>query len=196
MNFSENIEKLWLSGKGFYWTISGGAVAKVWQKYNGLAIPNTFVEKFIGKSKRYELQPDGYLFRLYDDNGDWSEKVIIGYNSEETFLKVNQHIEKYVFGNIDERKKAFSDDKEYSEDLANKLAAFIDLIDFEGITEMSDRCIDYLKILVEEAGLLIYRYSDNRRLINNFNSCKESLNYIRPFEINKIEFINANDENF
>lgn len=195
MSFSENIEKPWLSETKFYWSISGGAMEKIWQKYNGFAIPNIYVEKFIGNSKRYELQPDGYLFRLYDDNGDWDEKVIIGYNSEETFLKVNRYIEKYVFSNIDTRKQDASDDKEYSEDLANKLASFIDLIDFEGITEMSDRCIDYFKTVVKEAELLINCYTDNRRLINNFNSCKESLNYVKPFEINRIEFINTINQN-
>ena len=170
-----------------YWTMSNVAIKHLWHKLGGVMIPNTFLEEFIGNQQKTEKLNDGFEFKIYDDNDDWDIKVIFGYNSKETFDKINEQLENYVFTHIDDSINEKFNDKDYAEDLRRKLASFIDMIDFDGIVEMPEKCIDYLKTLVEEAEKLLETYKENKILYHNMISCKESLEILKPLQMNEMK---------
>lgn len=168
----------------YYWTMCSGKIEHFWYKFGGVMIPNIFLEEYIGNKRKTEKLNDGFKFKIYDKNDDWDIKVIFGYNSEETFNKINDQLENYIFTHIDDKINEKFNDKDYAEDLRRKLASFIDMIDFEGIVEMPKKCIDYFKTLIEEAEKLLETYKENITLYNNVMSCKESLKMIKPLQIN------------
>lgn len=170
-----------------YWTMSNVAIKHLWDKFGGIMIPNAFLEEFIGNQQKTEKLNDGFEFKIYDDNDDWDIKVIFGYNSKETFDKINEQLENYVFTHIDDSINEKFNDKDYAEDLRRKLASFIDMIDFDGIVEMPEKCIDYLKTLVEEAEKLLETYKENKILYHNMISCKESLEILKPLQMNEMK---------
>lgn len=170
-----------------YWTMSNVAIKHLWDKFGAIMIPNTFLEEFIGNQQKTEKLNDGFEFKIYDDNDDWDIKVIFGYNSKETFDKINDQLENYVFTHIDDSINEKFNDKDYAEDLRRKLASFIDMIDFDGIVEMPEKCIDYLKTLVEEAEKLLETYKENKILYHNMISCKESLEILKPLQMNEMK---------
>ena len=155
-----------------------------WSKLGGIKIPNIFLEEYIGNKRKTEKLNDGFKFKIYDKNDDWDIKVIFGYNSEETFNKINDQLENYIFTHIDDKINEKFNDKDYAEDLRRKLSSFIDMIDFEGIVEMPKKCIDYFKTLIEEAEKLLETYKENTTLYNNIKSCRESLKILKPLQIN------------
>ena len=170
-----------------YWTMSNVAIKHLWDKFGGIMIPNIFLKEYVGDKRKTEKLNDGFEFKIYDDNDDWDIKVIFGYNSKETFDKINEQLENYVFTHIDDSINEKFNDKDYAEDLRRKLASFIDMIDFDGIVEMPEKCIDYLKTLVEEAEKLLETYKENKILYHNMISCKESLKILKPLQMNEMK---------
>ena len=170
-----------------YWTMPNGAIKHLWHKFRGVMIPNIFLKEYVGDKRKTEKLNDDFEFKIYDDNDDWDIKVIFGYNSKETFDKINEQLENYVFTHIDDSINEKFNDKDYAEDLRRKLASFIDMIDFDGIVEMLEKCIDYLKTLVEEAEKLLETYKENKILYHNMISCKESLEILKPLQMNTMK---------
>ncbi len=171
----------------YFWTMCSGAIKHLWHKLGGVMIPNIFLKEYVGDKRKTEKSNDGFEFKIYDDNDDWDIKVIFGYNSKETFDKINEQLENYVFTHIDDSINEKFNDKDYAEDLRRKLASFIDMIDFDGIVEMPEKCIDYLKTLVEEAEKLLETYKENKILYHNMISCKESLEILKPLQMNEMK---------
>ena len=52
---------------------------------------------------------------------------------------------------------------------------------------MPEKCIDYLKTLVEEAEKLLETYKENKILYHNMISCKESLEILKPLQMNEMK---------
>ena len=188
----------------YFWTVCSSAFKHMWQKNGGQMIPNTFLEKYIGDQQKTEKLNDGFEFKIYDDNDDWSIKVIFKYNSKSVFDKIYKTLENKIFSSIEHSKinekysfndkysfnEKYSDDK-YVEELQRKLAVYIDYVEFDGYTELPKSVIDYFKNLIDECDMFIennpnYEYKDNT-FKHNLEVCKESIEEVTELVCNEMK---------
>ena len=176
----------------YFWTVCSSAFKHMWQKNGGQMIPNTFLEKYIGNQQKTEKLNDGFEFKIYDDNDDWSKKVIFGYNSKSVFDKIYKTLENKIFSSIEHSKinEKYSDDK-YVEELQRKLAVYIDYVEFDGYTELPKSVIDYFKNLIDECDMFIennpnYKYT-NDTFKHNLEVCKESIKEVTELICNEMK---------
>ena len=176
----------------YFWTVCSSAFKHMWQKNGGQMIPNTFLEKYIGNQQKTEKLNDGFEFKIYDDNDDWSKKVIFGYNSKSIFDKIHKTLENKIFSSIEHSKinENYSDEK-YVEELQRKLAVYIDYVEFDGYTELPKSVIDYFKNLINECDMFIennpnYEYTDNT-FKHNLEVCKESIEEVTELVCNEMK---------
>lgn len=81
----------------FFWTECSGAIEHLYEKYNGIKIPNSYASAIL--RREIELDSDDYHYsRLI--KGEKQTKIIYGFNSLETFNKVKSERENYINKNI------------------------------------------------------------------------------------------------
>lgn len=169
----------------YYWSACSGAIEHLYLKHNAIMIPNIFIDNYYDLSKVHvELINDGFHFFEYDKNDDKYEKVIFGFNSKETFDKVNKELEDKIFNSIehsDNLNEKYSD-LSYVNQLSKKLAVFIDYVEFDGLQELPKRCYDYFKELINECDVFIAQNPDfiysNETFKHNLETVKESMQEI------------------
>lgn len=175
----------------YFWTACSGAIEHMWQKYGGIRIPSLFVDEYFDLN-RIKIEPisDGFHFFIYDKNNDRTEKIIFGYNSKETFDKINKYIEDSIFNSIEhvDIDEEYSDDR-YIKELERKLAIFIDYVEFDGYKELPRSVIEYFRNLIDECDQFInnnpsYVFKSNV-FKNNLNVCKESILEIEELHCNE-----------
>ena len=181
----------------YFWTVCSSAFKHMWQKNGCQMIPNAFLEKYIGNQQKTEKLNDGFEFKIYDANDDWSKKVIFVYNSKSVFDKIYKTLENKIFNSIEHSKinekysfnEKYSDDK-YVEELQRKLAVYIDYVEFDGYTELPKSVIDYFKNLIDECDMFIknnpnYEYTDDT-FKHNLEICKESIKEVTELVCNEM----------
>lgn len=77
----------------FFWSECSGTVERLYEKYNGIKIPNSYVPSIL--KRIIEPLEDGfhYIRKIKDDE---QTKIIYGFNSIDTFNKVKQDRENYI----------------------------------------------------------------------------------------------------
>lgn len=77
----------------FFWSECSGAIEYLYEKYNGIKIPNEYVENILQKS--VTIESDGFHYsRLIQ--GDLQRKIMYGFNNKETFDKILSEREQYI----------------------------------------------------------------------------------------------------
>ena len=150
----------------FYWTVCSNAIERLYEKHDGIKIPNEYIELFIDKYK--SLSSDGYHFsvEITDSDGETEEieKIIFGFNSKETF--------EYIKNKNDER-----------------IMEYINRITNKTIKESV-----YVKKLSKEdyyTGVVYVFYEDRADGFKDYSSktiniLKEAVEYLKRFvELNK-----------
>lgn len=94
--------------KEFYWCECSDSLEHLYKKYNGIPIPNEYIEYFIGN--KFELKKeDGYHFtvnyKVYDPETNDTlykpiDKIIYGFNSKETYDKIISDINSSIYRQI------------------------------------------------------------------------------------------------
>lgn len=94
--------------KEFYWGEFSHAIAHYAEKYHGIKIPVEYVPYILGDKKPITPIDDFYYER--DINGEFQKKVIYGFNSYETYLKVAETHYDYLEKCFDEIDKMSLDE--------------------------------------------------------------------------------------
>lgn len=77
----------------FFWTECSGAVERLYDKYDGIKIPNEYVSTILQKT--VVVHDDGFHYER-EIKGDMQQKIMYGFNNKETFEKVQKEWEDYV----------------------------------------------------------------------------------------------------
>lgn len=94
--------------KDFYWCECSDTLEYLYKKYNGIPIPNEYIEYFIG-NKFETKKDDGYHFtvnyKVYDPETNNNlykpiDKIIYGFNSKETYDKIISDINSSIYRQI------------------------------------------------------------------------------------------------
>lgn len=176
----------------YFWTACSGAIEHMWQINGGVMIPTLFIDEYFDVDKvKIDFVSDGFHFWLYDNEDEKSQKVIFGYNSKETFEKINKLIENKIFSSIEhsEINEEYSDDK-YVEELQRKLSIYIDYVEFDGYKELPIKVIEYFRNLIDECDKFIkanlnYKYKTDT-FKHNLDVCKESIKEVTELTCNEI----------
>lgn len=77
----------------FYWTECSGTIDVLYEKYNGIKIPNSYAFAIV----QSEVKPDedGYHYQR-EIKGEMQTKIIYGFNNKDTFEKVKSEREEYI----------------------------------------------------------------------------------------------------
>lgn len=77
----------------YFWAECSGSVEYLYNKYNGIKIPNSYASSILGK----DVVPDddGYHY-MRTIKGMEQRKIIYGFNTEEIFNKVRSEMEAYI----------------------------------------------------------------------------------------------------
>ena len=79
--------------KNFFWSECSGAVERLYEKYNGIKIPNEYVSTIL--QKVIIPEEDGFHY-LRDIKGDMQRKIMYGFNDKDTFEKILKEREEYI----------------------------------------------------------------------------------------------------
>lgn len=77
----------------FYWTECSGSIEHLYEKYNGIKIPNEYVTSIL--QKPVTLLNDGFHYERFV-KGDTQQKIIYGFNDQETFDRVKREHTEYI----------------------------------------------------------------------------------------------------
>lgn len=147
----------------FYWTECSGALEYLYDKYGGIKIPVEFVGEFI-KAKG-EIKPiDDYHYErfIYDD---MYQKIIFGFNNQNTFNAVYKKYKDYIDKSIKdiENKSVNEENNKYDAykyvDVPERIiTVFIDLSVEDGLYEFPE---DSLNKLEENIAKLEWQINKN-----------------------------------
>lgn len=79
--------------ENFFWTECSGSVEKLYDKYNGIKIPNEYAFGIL--QTPVTLDNDGFHYTR-EIKGDIQRKIIYGFNNKETFEKVLNERREYI----------------------------------------------------------------------------------------------------
>lgn len=84
--------------KQFYWTECSGSVEKLYERYKGIKIPNDYAFGIVQQHISKYLD-DGFHYER-EIKGEIQQKIIYGFNNEQTYQKVRAEREKYIEDSI------------------------------------------------------------------------------------------------
>ena len=79
--------------RDFYWTECSGSIERLYEKYNGIKIPNNYVSTIL--LKPVTIDEDGFHYER-NIKGEIQRKVLYGFNDIDTFNKVLSEREEYI----------------------------------------------------------------------------------------------------
>ena len=84
--------------KSFFWSECSGAVENLYEKYNGIKIPNEYVHTIL--QRMVTLDSDGFHYER-EVKGDMQRKIIYGFNNKEVYEQVLKEHNEYIKKSID-----------------------------------------------------------------------------------------------
>ena len=94
---NEIIKRNITQDKEFYWTECSGSIERLYEKHNGIKIPNEYAFDIL--QTPVTLLDDGYHYERVI-KGETQKKVIYGFNNEETFNIVKKEFTEHINGCI------------------------------------------------------------------------------------------------
>lgn len=140
--------------KDFYWTECSGVVENLYEKYNGIKIPNNYVSTIL--LKPVTIDEDGFHYER-DIKGEKQRKIMYGFNDLDTFNKVLSEREEYINNCINNILKHRIDESEEHTSFGklSQLDCAIAIINFfvderweNECYELPLNCIDNLKLQI------------------------------------------------
>lgn len=177
----------------FFWCECSGVVEYLFEKYGGIKIHNEFVQNYLGEHFFIkELSNDGYHYVRTLTNGKDVTKVIVGFNTQETFDIVYRHYKDEIDQRIESIKQDMEDDQkrlnesqkqiyDYDYEFAEYVVGdFMFLIDEGGIREFPEYFLNMVKQSITTIKMCILKgYEDSGAGIERV---VEALQYITPLE--------------
>ena len=90
---NEIIKRNITQDKEFYWTECSGSIERLYEKHNGIKIPNEYAFDIL--QTPVTLLDDGYHYERVI-KGETQKKVIYGFNNEETFNIVKKEFTEHI----------------------------------------------------------------------------------------------------
>lgn len=168
-------EDISLVGK-FYWTVCSNALKHFYEKQGGIKIPNDYLHLFINNYK--SKSEDGYHFNVevIDSDGDVENvnKIIYGFNSQETFdaikKKNDKRIMTYINRITDSIKESIYVNDMSKEDYYTEVIFVFYSDRVDGNKDYSAETMDILKDAVEYLKQFVNSHRNNQNVDKYINA--------------------------